>query len=323
MATLTSRVGNGAILQRRVFLFAGVVSCVVSLTACAGISPSELKSIGSEVVHTRIDFGDIYIYAERSNASYQDKKAIKAKYPFTVRINSPDGTQVRYFLERNDKSHTQFITVRGTDNNKNLDEDLDIALREDRQVDIPVIPVHAGFDAAARAVHNDLKPQLKPGYRTYMTGHSLGGAVAALLAIYLLEDGVQVERVVTFGEPRFTTAAGAKRLGFLPLTRVVDENDIVPLVPPSTFSTSAFGPYDQVGSEVILLEGPEFVFLPSHDADRIALGEFWRSLSFADLNDHQMQKYLRRIASKMKEAVEVPYTQREKYIITSAEQVRY
>ena len=46
-------------------------------------------------------------------------------------------------------------------------------------------------------------------------------------------------------------------------------------------------------------------------------------LSAADLKDHRMQKYLRRIASKTKEAVEVPYTQREKYIMTSAEQVRY
>jgi triacylglycerol lipase len=62
--------------------------------------------------------------------------------------------------------------------------------------------------------------------------------------------------------------------------------------------------------EVILLEGPDFVYLPSHDATRIDLGEFWRSISFADLKDHEMQKYLRRIASKTTEAMEVPYNQR-------------
>ena len=72
---------------------------------------------------------------------------------------------------------------------------------------------------------------------------------------------------------------------------------------------------------MILLEGPDYVFLTSHDASRIDLGEFWRSLSFADLKDHQMQKYLRRIASKATRAREVPYTQRERYVVTSAEQV--
>ena len=103
-------------------------------------------------------------------------------------------------------------------------------MREDRKVDIPV---HAGFDLAARAIYNDVKSHLKPGYKTKLTGHSLGGAVAALLAIYLIEDGVQVESVVTFGQPRFTTTDGVKRLGFLPLTRIVDANDIVPMVAPA------------------------------------------------------------------------------------------
>jgi len=303
---------------RRIFLLAGAAAGLALLTACTGISPTELAKLGSVVVHEDIDFTDLYAYAERSSIAYQSKLAIKSKYPSTVRINSPDGTQVRYFLERNDKTHTQFITVRGTNNNKNLDEDLDITVRQDRRFDIPV---HAGFDSAARAVYSDLKPLLKPGYKTYLTGHSLGGAVAAILAIYLIEDGVQVARVVTFGQPRFTTTEGVKRLGFLPLTRIVDENDIVPMVAPSTYTDPRFGPYDHVGSEVILLEGPDFVFLRSHDATRIDLGDFWRSLTFADLKDHEIQKYLRRIASKATGAREVPYDDREKYVLSSVGQV--
>jgi len=306
-------------LHRRVFLLTSAGSCLALLTACVGISTAELERIGAEDAHADINFNEIYAYAERSNAAYKDKLAIKAKYPSTIRINSPDGIQVRYFMEQDNKTHTQFITIRGTHNNQNISEDIDISVREDRKVDIPV---HTGFDLAARAVFNDLKPYLKPGYKTYVTGHSLGGAIAAILAIYLIEDGVQVERVVTFGQPRFTTAEGVKRLGFLPLTRVVDENDIVPLVPPNAFIIGGFGPFEHVGTEVILLEGQDFVFLPSHDANRIALGEFWRSLSFADLKDHEMQKYLRRIASKATGAIEVPYTERQKYIVSSADQVR-
>jgi len=83
------------------------------------------------------------------------------------------------------------------------------------------------------------------------------------------------------------------------------------MVPPATATDPRFGPYEHVGPEVILLEGRNFVYLSSHDATRIALGEFWRSVSFANLKDHEMNKYLTRIASKTKGSTEVPYNDRE------------
>jgi hypothetical protein len=43
------------------------------------------------------------------------------------------------------------------------------------------------------------------------------------------------------------------------------------------------------------------------------VGEFWRSIGIADLPDHKMDNYLRRLSSKTKQAVEVAYNQREKY----------
>jgi triacylglycerol lipase len=228
-----------------------------------------------------------------------------------LRINAPSQTDVRYFLERDDHARSQFITVRGTINSINFSEDFDFAVREDRKLKIPV---HAGFDAVARAIYRDVKPYLKAGYKTYLAGHSLGGAVAALLTIYLMEDGVDVVRVVTFGQPRFTTANGVKQLDFLPLARVVDENDIVPMVPPGTVLDPVFGPYEQIGSEVILLKGQEIVYLPIHDANRLSVGEFWRSISFADLKDHAMKNYLKRIADKRKGTIEVPYIRREQFV---------
>jgi triacylglycerol lipase len=286
-------------------------ACVSLLTACVSISTAELQSIGSKITPDNINFSEIYSYAERSNTAYKSDAVIKSKYPRTVRVHSPDQTDVRYFLEQDDKARTQIITVRGTANDVNFSEDLSLRVREDRKVDIPV---HSGFDLAARAIYDDVRPHLKNGYKTYVTGHSLGGAVAAILAIYMIEDGAAVERVVTFGQPRFTTTDGAKRLSFMPLTRIVDENDIIPMVPPSTLFDPRFGPYDQVGPEVILLGGRDFVYLPSHDATRISVGEFWRSVSFADLNDHKITKYLKRIADKTKGATEVPYDKREKYV---------
>jgi triacylglycerol lipase len=306
----TASIGVKLTGLRHIYFLVSLATCVSLLTACVGISTTELQSIGSKVTPENINFGELYTYAERANAAYAAKSVIRSKYPLTVRINAPGQTDVRYFLERNDKTRTQFITVRGSANSTNFSEDFDIAVREDRKANIPV---HAGFDLAARAIYDDVRPYLKTGYQTYLTGHSLGGAVAAILTIYMVEDGVEVVRVVTFGQPRFTTADGVKRLSFLPLARVVDENDIVPMVPPATAINLRFGPYEHVGPEVILLEGRDIVYLPSHNANRISLGEFWRSVSLADLEDHKMKKYLKRIADKTKGTTQVPYNEREKF----------
>ena len=295
---------------RQLQMLAMIAACLSLLTACVGISAAELNSIGSKLTREDIDFAELEAYAERSGAAYRAKQVIKAKYPKTIRISSPGDTGVRYFLEQDDAAKTQIITVRGTADQKNFAEDLNITVRTDRQADIPV---HAGFDLAARAIYSDATPYLKRDYKIYVTGHSLGGAVAALVTIYAIEDGFRVERVITFGQPKFTTAAGVRRLRF-PLIRVVDENDLVPMLPPATAIDPQFGPYEHVGPEVILLQEKRYVYLPAHDANRITIGEFWRSIGIADLPDHKINRYINRIVDKIKGAAEVTYNQREKYI---------
>ena len=286
--------------------------CLAFLSGCTGISKQELNTLGAQVDEAAVDFASLEPYARRSKAAYGEEQAIRAAYPNTVRIAAPQNTEVRYFVERDDTARTQFITVRGTANHRNLKEDVAAKVREDSRA---AIPVHSGFDAAAMAIYADASPYLKPGYATYATGHSLGGAVAALLAIYAIEDGHKVARVVTFGQPRFTTAAGVGKLGYLPLTRVVDENDIIPMLPPATKLDKVYGPYEHVGPEIILLEGPRYVYLTGHDATRLSLDEFWRTQGYADLPDHKMDNYLKRISLKKRGAIAVAYDDREKYVI--------
>ncbi len=290
---------------------AAALLCLGLLTACDNISRQELQSLGSKLTREDVNFASYEVYAGRSKVAYGTEAAIGQTYPKTVRIASPDGTDVRYFLERDDAAKTQYLTIRGTANNKNISEDFDIAVRDDRRTKIPI---HAGFDSDARAIYGDAKPYLKTGYRTHITGHSLGGAVAAIIGIYAIEDGYRVDRIVTFGQPRFTTASGVSKLGFLPLTRVVDENDVIPMLPPAMASDKTYGPYEHVGPEVILLEGPRYVYLTSHDANRLDIGEFWRSIGIADLKDHKIDKYVKRIAEKTSGAIQVTYNQREKYV---------
>ena len=190
---------------------ATLAACLVLLAACAATSQAELQSIGSQIYRETVDFSELQSYGKRAKAAYGTETQIRAAYPKTVRFAQPGQTEVVYFIERDDAVKTQTVTVRGTANHKNLSEDMDFKVRTDRKTQIPV---HTGFDRDAQAVYRDAQAYLKPGYRTYVTGHSLGGAVAALLAIYAIEDGYKVEKVVTFGQPRFTTATGVSKLGF-------------------------------------------------------------------------------------------------------------
>jgi triacylglycerol lipase len=291
-------------MRRLINLLVVIAVSLPLLTACAGsVASPELRALGSTVTPVSVNFDELYAYANRSKTAYASEAVIRSQYPATIRINAPGKSDVRYFLEQDDKAKTEYITVRGTADRKNFTEDLDIKTTNDPKSGIPV---DKGFDLVAQAIYKDVKPFLKPGYKTYVTGHSLGGAIAALLTLYIIEDGGKVERVVTFGQPKFTTPAGVKRLGSLPITRVVDENDIVPMLPP--------GSYEHAGPELILLEGPRYVFLPSHDADRLSVGELWRTLSEDNLRDHHMDNYLNRLSTKTKGAVEVAYNQREQFV---------
>lgn len=288
-----------------------LVLCLTVLGACVGASKQELRLPGSTDAPAKVDFVELTAYATRAKTAYAAEAVIRDTYPGTVRVASPGKTDTQYFVERDDGAKAQYIAIRGTANRHNIIEDVEMRIRDDLAL---AIPVHRGFDRIAQAIQDDIKPHLKQGYRTYITGHSLGGAIAALLAIALAQEGYDIERVVTFGQPKFTTAAGVERLPSLAITRVVDANDIVPMLPPTSFIHALHGAYEHVGPEVILLDGPHYAFLPEHDADRISLGELSRSLGFADFRDHHMDGYLRRLAAKADGATEVAYSSREKYI---------
>jgi hypothetical protein len=108
--------------------------------------------------------------------------------------------------------------------------------------------IHAGFKAGVAAVWPEISAILGAGGsaatdRLFITGHSLGGALAAVAALRLVQDNVvaldRLLGVYTFGMPRvgndtfardYRTIAGR---GLADRTyRFVDGVDIVPQVPP-------------------------------------------------------------------------------------------
>lgn len=93
--------------------------------------------------------------------------------------------------------------------------------------------IHFGFSRAAQVVYPtvcDLLKTFRGDLPIWVTGHSLGGAMASLVAHWLASDGFPVRAVYTYGSPRpgDRKFQGAYRL---PNYRFVNDNDLVPHLP--------------------------------------------------------------------------------------------
>jgi len=99
------------------------------------------------------------------------------------------------------------------------------------------VKLHAGFRNHANRLLDDLIPLLVKDKRATVaiSGHSLGGAVASILALKLQKRGYNVIQLTTTAAPRFCNQEAAAKLSpLLPkqTLRVADDRDIVPLLPP-------------------------------------------------------------------------------------------
>ncbi|MCA9322218.1 MAG: lipase family protein [Planctomycetes bacterium] len=91
--------------------------------------------------------------------------------------------------------------------------------------------LHGGFVQALDRLWDDLEPRLERlGARPlWVTGHSLGGALATLAARRRHET---VHGLCTFGSPRVGDAAFRDSYPPIPSWRVVNEHDLVTVLPP-------------------------------------------------------------------------------------------
>lgn len=98
---------------------------------------------------------------------------------------------------------------------------------------------------------------LRRGYRIYVTGHSLGGALAMLAGQFLLSHDLQGYQhalsVCTFGAPRTGNNGFADWFQGVDVVRYVNSEDTVPTLPPPT--GKIFGPdMDETNVEKVRAE---------------------------------------------------------------------
>ncbi|HXI73468.1 MAG TPA: lipase family protein [Verrucomicrobiae bacterium] len=168
--------------------------------------------------------------------------------------------------------------------------------------------VHRGFLAAYESIIADLGHHLScivAGSRpVYITGHSLGGALAILVALELKRQGFNIAQVYTFGQPRVGNAAFKRLYDFslgASTFRVVYQEDIVARVP---HLPSVTDPYRHVGLEIFLpsfgglIAAPSFVRLLASDAWGIyrafIISKFTGAMD--PIHDHKMVNYTTALA---------------------------
>lgn len=185
--------------------------------------------------------------------------------------------------------------------------------------------VHGGFLKAYGSIANDIDKALsdpaRSGLPLYITGHSLGGALATVAAKLLEHDG-GIAACVTFGSPRVgdeNWVGGLKT----PVYRLVNAADVVTMLPPNdlfirvfawitsfiplvgrkirTFLINKYGGYLHGGNMRYLTNCPtndfkEVKLLYSVDLLYRLKGLIWQNLPFTNLlSDHKIATYRRKL----------------------------
>ncbi len=286
----------------------------------ASISPVRAQGAPDIEGLTPADFVELLDLTTRIDEAYRKGRRVSG---YLLR-RAPDGGRaaaMRHFhfvVHTDDTARRQIVAIRGTIDA--TDTRLDMHMRATPDPMSGAI-VHEGFAALAEALLKPLRPQLNMDHEILVTGHSLGGAAAVLIAHRLVMEGFRVARIITFGQPRFTNIAGAAIFGNLPLLRVVHQRDPIPFVPrrlkgdlAARRGQDSF--YAHFNDALLLLAGPAFSRQPAAIGDdRSLLGRMLRGIP----SDHDLAAYTRSLREKRARATFVPYARHQRHLTTPNE----
>jgi hypothetical protein len=122
------------------------------------------------------------------------------------------------------------LSFRGTDNKENVITDIDVRPFKDKKLGEYL---HRGFRDAAEKLYNHIirNNEFVPDHKLHdtilLTGHSLGGAMAQIIGLWLDDDGYDVQ-IYTFGSPKISNVDFGDDDHF----RVYLKDDPIPFLPP-------------------------------------------------------------------------------------------
>ena len=158
------------------------------------------------------------------------------------------------------------IVIRGTANTENVQSDIDIRLVNDGRLGIYL---HKGFRDASLGVMEIIDRDHTVEHTVHVTGHSLGGAVAQIIGMWLHTRGKNVQ-IFSYGSPKVSNQvlSGGQPTHW----RVVRRSDPIPFTPP--------WPYRHTG---LFIDSQDLDWGPDNDNGLI---------SQTDGLDHAIAKYV-------------------------------
>jgi len=163
-------------------------------------------------------------------------------------------------------SGISIIVIRGTANADNVQSDIDVRLVDDARTGIKL---HKGFRDASTTIMQILDESYTVEHTVHVTGHSLGGAVAQIIGMWLHKRGNNVQ-IFSYGSPKVSNQVlpGGQPSHW----RVVRRSDPIPFTPP--------WPYSHTG---LFIDSQDLDWGPDNDNGLI---------SETDGLDHAIAKYV-------------------------------
>ena len=232
--------------------------------------------------------------AYKDNATME--QVVTAKLGFNhFQIFSTEGTEA-YLLADDEK---MIVVFRGSDQIQDWLNDLDIDL-----IGGPMGgKVHEGFTRMFHFVWRDLQVAIRElkaeaaaqnrSLPLWVTGHSLGAALATLATAYLREKDQPVQGLYSFGSPRVGDRTFASRFNadFGDKTfRIVNKNDVITRLPPRALSYSHVGQlyfFDGLGK----LHTDSTVWYRFLDSVKIHVADLF-DLDFSGMENHDVGAYV-------------------------------
>lgn len=226
--------------------------------------------------------GLAYLPFERDDESYEELAAALAQADLTLTavFDSPETGTRGYLAHRTDAYCV--LVFRGTEKDR---KDIVTNLNA-RFYETPSGKMHRGFSLAYESVRGQIEAALKklrerdPHCQLFVTGHSLGGALA-LSATCNLEKTHLIAACYTFGSPRVGAPEWSDGLK-TPVYRVVNGADCIPTVPGGAVSQWLIG---------LLPEWPLIGWLKRH-AEKGFVG-FQHAGDLRFLADHEGDPWLK------------------------------
>jgi len=236
-----------------------LIGIIISLSGCAKHNTDDKKHIdlgSGDKSNLPVSLDLLIEHAEYCKAIYDSGGSQKDEVAFEVKQDN--GITI--------------IVIRGTANVNNLQSDIDVRLVDDARTGISL---HKGFRDASITIMQILDNSHTIEHTVHITGHSLGGAIAQIIGMWLHKRGKNVQ-IFSYGSPKVSSQvlSGGQPTHW----RVVRRSDPIPFTPP--------WPYEHTG---LFIDSQDLDWGPDNDNGLI---------SETDGLDHAIAKYVSTLKSQ-------------------------